>query len=230
MFNIYRNSQHGKADHGWLKSSFHFSFAEYYNPERINFGSLRVLNDDIIEPYQGFPMHPHRDMEIISYIVNGSLAHEDSMGNSNILKRGEIQYMSAGTGIFHSEYNPGSQNMRLLQIWILPDKKNHKPVYGDFSYDWSSRLNKWLHIVSPENGEAPVQIRQNVNIYVTFLDNSKNIEFKPNNSKQIYLVQIEGSALINSNLLESGDSLEIDNSIITIEAKEDSHILVIELD
>lgn len=113
----------GKSDLGWLQSIFHFSFAEYYNPQNMHFGVLRVINDDLIKPQTGFDMHPHRDMEIISYVVDGSLTHGDSMGNKQTLHRGEVQYMSAGTGIYHSEHNLGSEMARLLQIWIYPDQK-----------------------------------------------------------------------------------------------------------
>lgn len=146
----------GRSELGWLHSLFHFSFAEYYNPENIQFGTLRVVNDDQIEPGKGFDTHAHSNMEIISYVVDGVLTHRDSMNNQRELTRGQVQYMSAGTGITHSEYNLTEGISRFLQIWILPDKKGYQPNYGDYRFDWADRENKWLHIVSGEGGDAPV--------------------------------------------------------------------------
>ena len=181
----------GESNLGWLRSKFHFSFAEYFNEKNINFGVLRVLNDDIVEPGTGFPKHPHRDMEIISYVVEGEITHEDSMGNSSSLKRGEVQYMSAGTGVMHSEYNMGKENLRLLQIWILPDRKNHTPAYGEFRFKWEERENKFLHMVSSKEGDAPIKINQDVNFYASFLEKGKEIDFEVKSGRQAYLVQIE---------------------------------------
>ena len=152
MINIYRKKEHGTSELGWLHSLFHFSFAEYYNPNRMKFGVLRVLNDDLIEPGTGFDLHPHKDMEIISYVIDGVLTHADNMGNKRAVTRGNIQYMSAGTGVYHSEHNRGKEVARLLQLWIFPDKKNHIPNYGDHDFAWDSRKNKFLHMVSCQNG------------------------------------------------------------------------------
>jgi len=129
------NTKMGSSDLGWLKSKFHFSFAEYYNPSNVNFGVLRVINDDLVKPGTGFDTHPHRDMEIISYIVDGELTHGDSMGNKRTLSRGHVQYMSAGTGVFHSEHNFGEETLRFLQIWIYPDKNGYEPNYGDYKFE-----------------------------------------------------------------------------------------------
>lgn len=138
----------GTSDFGWLMSRFHFSFAEYYSPDNINFEVLRVINDDLVKSNQGFETHPHRDMEIISYVVDGELTHGDSMGNKNTLGRGEVQYMSAGTGVYHSEHNMGEDTLRFLQIWIYPDKNGYKPNYGDYKFNWDERKNNWHHMVS----------------------------------------------------------------------------------
>ena len=165
--------QMGKSNLGWLQSIFHFSFAEYYNPENINFGVLRVINDDQIAPGTGFGTHPHRDMEIISYVVDGSLTHADSMGNQRDVKRGHIQYMSAGTGVLHSEHNRSTDPLRMLQIWILPDKQGYAPNYGDYLFEWEERKNKWLHMVSDKEGSAPVKINQDVNFYSLNLKREK---------------------------------------------------------
>lgn len=219
----------GSSDLGWLKSKFHFSFAEYQNPLKINFGTLRVINDDLVNAGTGFDTHPHRDMEIISYIINGELTHGDSMGNKNTLSRGHVQYMSAGTGVFHSEHNLGNETLRFLQIWIFPDKRGYEPNYGDHRFDWDDRKNKWLNIVSFKDGNAPIKINQDSNIFVLELDKDKEIDFKVAKNRQAYLVQIEGSSDINNVVLNMRDALEITEEDIKIKAVEKSHFLVIEM-
>ena len=219
----------GSSYLGWLKSKFHFSFAEYYNPDNMNFGVLRVINDDLIQANTGFEVHPHRDMEIISYVVNGELTHGDSMGNKNTIGRGHAQYMSAGTGVFHSEHNLGKDQLRILQIWILPDKKGYKPNYGDYKFNWNDRHNKWLHIVSDKNGSAQIKINQDINIYALELEKGKEIDFKVNEERQAYLVQIEGNSSINKIELNEKDGMEIVEEDILIKAKETSHILILEM-
>ncbi len=219
----------GSSDLGWLRSKFHFSFAEYYNPFNIRFGTLRVINDDLIEPDTGFDTHPHKDMEIITYVINGDLTHEDSMGNKNTITRGHVQYMSAGTGVYHSEFNYGKERLRLLQIWILPDKSGHNPDYGDYRFKWNDRENKWLHMVSSKEGDAPIKINQNTNIYSLELEKEKEIKFLVDEGRQAYLVQIEGASKINNIELNAQDGLEIVEEDILIKAKESSHILVLEM-
>jgi quercetin 2,3-dioxygenase len=219
----------GSSNLGWLRSKFHFSFAEYYNPQNINFGVLRVINDDLIEAGTGFDTHPHRDMEIISYAVNGDLTHGDSMGNKNTITRGHVQYMSAGTGVYHSEHNLGKDTLRLLQIWIFPDKKGYETNYGDYRFDWNDRQNKWLHMVSSKAGNAPIKINQDVNIYSLELEKGKDISFPVKEGRQAYLVQIEGSSLINDIKLADRDGMEIVEEDISIRAEETSHILVLEM-
>ena len=219
----------GKSNLGWLRSIFHFSFAEYYNPNNMNFGVLRVINDDLIDQGEGFDTHPHQDMEIISYVVQGELTHADSMGNKRFLKRGHVQYMSAGTGIYHSEHNLGNETLRLLQIWILPDKNGHTPNYGDYMFDWDLRKEKWYKIVSDLNGDAPIKINQDVNIYVLELQDGKEIELAVEKNRQAYLVQIEGQSDINGIQLNTKDALEITEENILIKSNGVSHYLVIEM-
>jgi quercetin 2,3-dioxygenase len=219
----------GSSNLGWLRSKFHFSFAEYYNPDNINFGVLRVINDDLINPNTGFDTHPHRDMEIISYVVNGELSHGDTMGNKNTLTRGHVQYMSAGTGVYHSEHNLGKDVARFLQIWIVPDRKGYKPNYGDYGFDWDERKNKWLHMVSSKEGAAPIKINQDVNIYSLELQSGNEISFPIKQGRQAYLVQIEGNSGINSIELSDRDVAEIVEEDILINAKETSHILILEM-
>ena len=219
----------GKSDLGWLKTIFHFSFADYYNIDNMNFGVLRVLNDDLIAPETGFDYHPHKDMEIISYVIQGGLTHGDTMGNRNTIYRGEVQYMSAGTGVYHSEQNIGDETIRSLQIWVLPDKKGYKPAYGDYKFKEEDRTNKWLNIVSSKDGNAPIKINQDANFYAIELDEGKEIDFKVESNRQAYLVQIEGDSNINSVELSERDALEIIEEDINIKANKKSHILVIEM-
>ncbi len=219
----------GSSNLGWLRSIFHFSFSDYFNPLNINFGVLRVINDDLIEANTGFDTHPHKDMEIISYVIDGELTHGDSMNNKSTLQRGHVQYMSAGTGVFHSEHNLGDEVARLLQIWIFPDRKGHVPNYGEFRFDWEERVNKWFHVVSSMEGNAPVRIHQDVNIHVLELDKEKSIEFPVQEGRQAYLVQIEGSSKVNDIKLDMRDAMEIVEEDILIVAEEKSHFLIIEM-
>jgi len=229
MIKIYRADKLGKSDLGWLKSKYHFSFANYYNPKRIHFGNLRVINDDLISPNAGFEMHPHKDMEIISYVISGELTHQDSMGNKRALKRGEVQYMSAGTGVLHSEHNLGGKATRLLQLWIFPSQKDLEPNYGDKNYKWEDRINKLLPIVSSPVGEAQVKINQDANIFVSYLEAKQKIHFKIANNRQVYLVQIEGSSILNSVNIYEGDGAEIRDEDLHIRAKGNSHFMLIDI-
>jgi redox-sensitive bicupin YhaK (pirin superfamily) len=226
----------GFADHGWLKSFHHFSFADYYNPRNINFGVLRVLNDDIVEPDKGFDTHPHQNMEILSYVVEGELTHADSMGNERVLTRGQVQYMSAGTGVFHSEYNKSARLLRFLQIWIFPNKENCKPAYGDYRFEMNDRLEKWMPIASSAENKtsaAPIHIHQDINAYAALISKGKTLEFEAATGRQAYYVQIEGGAAIawssGKTELCSRDAAEIIEEKISVTALEDSHSLVIEM-
>jgi quercetin 2,3-dioxygenase len=230
MLNLLKKENMGSSNLGWLESRFHFSFAEYRNPNNINFGVLRVLNDDIIHPQSGFDTHPHQDMEIISYIVQGEITHKDSMNNEENLKRGEVQYLSAGTGILHSEHNRTDKDLRLLQIWIIPPYKGMNTLYGSHRYKEQERKNKLLNIVSSQNGDAMIKIYQDINIYVSELDAKKSLEYKIQEKRQVYFVLIEGRLVLNTVELNYGDAIEITNeNSITMQALEDSHFLFIEM-
>ena len=219
----------GTSNLGWLQSRFHFSFAEYRNPKNINFGVLRVLNDDIIHPSSGFDTHPHSNMEIISYIVDGEITHKDSMGNSETLKRGEVQYLSAGDGIYHSEHNLHQSNdLRLLQIWIIPPKAGLPRLYGSHRYKFEQRDNKLLNIVSSQDGNSNIKIYQDIKIFVSEFD--KPFEYEIQDDRQIYFVQIEGTSEVNETILEDGDAMEIvDIENLTVNPITKSHILFIEM-
>jgi redox-sensitive bicupin YhaK (pirin superfamily) len=219
----------GTSNLGWLESRFHFSFAEYQNHKNMNFGVLRVLNDDIIYPNGGFGTHPHKDMEIISYVVDGEITHKDSLGNEETLYRGEVQYMSAGSGVLHSEYNKhASEDLRLLQIWIIPPKRDLKTLYGSYRYKEDDRKNSLLNIVSSLNGNAKVKIHQDIDIYVAELDKGKELEYKIKEGKQLYFVQIEGAANVNDIELNHGDAMEItEENLLHVKALEKTHCLFI---
>lgn len=232
MLRFIDSQKMGRSRLGWLDSHFHFSFADYYNPGNVNFGVLRVMNDDLVQPGTGFDMHPHENMEIISYVVQGELSHADSMKNKETLTRGQVQYMSAGTGVVHSEHNWGSDLLRFFQIWIFPDKKGHKPNYGDYRFDWSARINKWLPLAtSVENSEseAPIKMHADVNVYATYLTEGTQSEFQVAPGRQAYLVLMEGAAEVGEIKLGQRDALEIVEENISIKAKDSAHLLIIEM-
>ena len=221
----------GTSNLGWLESRFHFSFASYYNPKNMRFGVLRVVNDDIIHTTSGFDMHPHENMEIITYVINGELTHKDSLGNIETLTRGDIQYLSAGDGIYHSEYNFHKfENLRLLQMWIVPPQKGLSKLYGSHKFLNEDRKNKLLNIVSSNKGLSPIKIYQDVNFFASELEKEKTLDFKISENRQIYFVQIEGSSILNGIILNSGDAAEITNeNNLRIESIENSHFLFIEM-
>ncbi|MCL2745509.1 MAG: pirin family protein [Coriobacteriia bacterium] len=223
----------GHVNHGWLDSFFHFSFAEYYNPDNIQFGVLRVINDDIVRPNTGFEMHPHKDMEVISYVVEGELSHKDSMGNEHTLTRGQVQYMSAGTGIFHSEHNWGDKPLRFIQMWILPNKEGLTPNYGDYRFKFEDRIDAWMPIatsVGNAENDAPIKIHADANVYASVLTQGKTTEFKVEKDRQAYLVLLEGKVIVNGDVqLSARDALEIIEEDITITADQESHLYLIEM-
>lgn len=218
-----------KSDLGWLKSSFHFSFAEYYNKNNIHYGALRVMNDDLIAPYTGFETHPHKDMEIFTYVLNGELTHKDNMGNKETLARGDVQYMSAGTGVMHSEKNEGNEPLRIIQTWIIPDANNYTPSYGSKKFKKENRHNKWLHLLS-EKDENAIHINQDVEVFVSEFDSSTILEYPLKENRQVYIKIMEGLVSVNDQNLHFGDSAEIiDEKELIIKAKEDSFIMLIDL-
>jgi redox-sensitive bicupin YhaK (pirin superfamily) len=196
----------------WLKSRFHFSFAEYGNAKNSNFGVMRVLNDDLVQPHRGFGEHPHRDMEIITYVVNGEISHRDSMGQSESLGRGSIQFMTAGTGVRHSEYNAGDIPARFIQTWIVPSSYGLKPNYGSFRGSPDTIKNELHHLVSDVKDTSihtPVQVNQDVDAYAAELDLGKKVVYEFAPSRQAYLVCLEGSITVNGNALDRYDACEI---------------------
>jgi len=198
----------------WLKSRFHFSFAEYRNPGNSDFGVLRVMNDDLVQPHRGFGTHPHRNMEIITYIVEGELTHQDNMGTKESLGRGSIQFMTAGRGLRHSEFNHGDKPLRFIQTWIVPSRYGLEPNYGssDGTKSAADRTNKWQHLVSgvmDAGVETPVKINQDTDMYATELETGKSVSFDLGDDRQAYLLCMEGSVKVNGKLLKRHDASEI---------------------
>lgn len=209
-----------------IESIYHFSNANYYDPNNINFGKLRVFNDEVFKPGAGFDLHLHRNLEIITYVIEGSLTHKDSLNNYLTLKAGDIQHMSAGKGIYHSEFNEGDQDLKLIQIWILPEKRNLDPTHSLFETK-NLELNQ-LHKVACKE-DAPLLVNQDVNIYILRLEKDKEINFEVLESRQAYLVSIEGSSIVNQIKVKDKDALEVIEENLSIKALTDSHFIIIEM-
>ena len=232
MIRYIDSAKMGRAAHGWLDSHFHFSFNGYYNPSNMHFGVLRVLNDDLVQPGTGFDTHPHANMEILSYVVSGELTHADSMGNKRSLSRGQVQYMSAGTGITHSEYNLGGELLRFLQIWIMPDKQGAQPDYGDVRFNFADRENAWLHIAAGRNNaaaQAPIKMHADINIYAAAMDKGRVPDFKVASGRQAYMTIIEGSVSVNGLRASTRDALEIVEEDIALLPEGGAHVLLLEM-
>ncbi|MCL2557239.1 MAG: pirin family protein [Treponema sp.] len=213
----------------WLDSLHHFSFAEYYDPRNMGFGALRVLNDDIIAGRSGFDLHPHRDMEIITYMISGELAHRDSLGNSGAIRRGDVQYMSAGRGIVHSEHNLADGPARLLQIWVLPSVRGLEPAYGQRRFDARDRKNRLLPIASGADSAAPIRLNQDASMYAAELDDGAALSFDVEKGRQCYLVQVEGGARVNGAALQERDALKAAGESLEIRAEGRAHVFLIEM-
>jgi quercetin 2,3-dioxygenase len=231
MLNIIKSNQRHHADFGWLETRWHFSFGDYYDPENVNFGALRVFNDDVVQGGGGFGMHPHRDMEIITYVTQGGLAHKDSMGSSGVIHPGEVQVMSAGKGIAHSEYNASKTDpVRLMQIWIEPRTKGATPRYEQKQFDPSDRAGKLLPVVSSGNVPETLAIDQDATIYVSQLSKDQSVKHESNGGRRQYLFVIDGSVNVNGQSLTSGDQARIvGEKALDIKAGDDSELLLIDL-
>ena len=229
---LHKASSRGKADHGWLRSNHTFSFANYHNPERMHFGVLRVLNDDFVEGGKGFGTHPHNNMEIISIPLDGDLKHEDSMGNSGIIKQGDVQVMSAGKGIKHSEFNKNTDKpVKFLQIWLFPNKKDVEPRYDQMTFKTEDRKNKFQQVLSPNEKDEGVWIHQDAWFHLGQLDKNEKTGYRLKKSGNgIYAFIIDGEVKINGQSLEKRDGLGVwDTSKLEIEATEDADILLMEV-
>ena len=222
----------GNQDHGWLKVNHSFSFANFYDPNKMNFGALRVLNDDTIEAGMGFGTHPHNDMEIITIPLKGDLEHKDSMGYSEVIKEGDIQVLSAGTGIQHSEYNKNSDRpINLLQIWVFPDKKGVNPRYDQISLKNLKKEDEFYQILSPNADDQGLWIHQNAWMHIgEFTDDKEHVYQLKDKRNGVYIFVIEGSAFVDSQNLQKRDALGVwETESIEIKTEKDSKILLIEV-
>ena len=229
---LHKANTRGNANHGWLKANHSFSFANYYNPERMHFGVLRVLNDDTIAPGRGFGTHPHDNMEIITIPLEGDLKHEDNMGNGTVIKNGDIQVMSAGTGITHSEFNANKNSeVKLLQIWLFPNKKNVEPRYDQIEIKSISKTNEFNQILSPFKDDQGVWIHQNAWFQLGSFDKSTAIDYNiKKETNGLYIFMIEGQAKVNDQDLYLRDGYGLWNTEeVKIQAEKDSKILMMDV-
>lgn len=234
MIKHYPYNQLGKANHGWLNTRHHFSFAHYYNPSRTEFGALRVINDDTVAPHTGFPPHPHRNMEIISFVRSGALSHEDNLGNKGVTRAGEVQVMSAGTGIVHAEYNRTKETMQFFQIWIEPNKSNVKPRWATKPFPKHSMNNALTLLVSgDDNDQDALFIHQNAKIYGGVL--TQDAEITQAIEQQAYLVLSKGEITLTGLSgekvqMHAGDGAEITSlKSVSITANQESEIVLIDV-
>lgn len=231
MIQIRRSRERGHVDLGWLDSHHTFSFGSYHDPKHMGFGKLRVLNEDRVEPSQGFGTHPHRDMEIISYIIEGALQHRDSMGTGSIIRPGEIQVMSAGRGITHSEFNASSQELvHFLQIWILPKTRGTTTRYAQKAFPLQARTNRLKLLVSEQGRDESVSIGQDADIYGCLLEPGHSIVHNMASERMVWLQMIQGHAEILGQSVQTGDGVAISKeTAISITATEHSEFLLFDL-
>lgn len=232
-YELHPASSRGTADYGWLKATYSFSFANYYNPARIHFGALRVLNDDYIEGGMGFGKHPHDNMEIVTIPLSGAVAHEDSTGMKGIVKAGDVQIMSAGTGIFHSEKNAShTEPLQLFQVWVLPKLKDIAPRYDQRTYDVSEYKNNWKTIVSPLGSDVDsLQVNQDTYFNMTHLDAGLSLDYAFHfDSQGAFIMVIEGQIEVAGQTLNRRDAIGISETAgVSIKATENSQVLLIEV-
>jgi len=231
MFDIIQAETRGAADHGWLRAKHTFSFADYYDPDRIEFGSLRVINEDRIAPAKGFGTHPHRDMEIITYVIDGAIEHKDSMGNGTTITPGEVQRMTAGTGVLHSEFNHSREKeLHLLQIWIYPEKKGLEPGYEQTRFTREDKLNRLRLVGSRDGRDGSVTIHQDVNLYASVLETDKELTLDLREDRKVFVQIVHGDITVNGQALSAGDGAQIEGeSVLQIKAGSEAEFLVFDM-
>ncbi len=230
MIEIRKSEDRGRADHGWLRSYHTFSFADYYDAEQTGFGHLRVINEDRIQPGTGFGTHGHRDMEIISYVLEGELAHKDSMGNGSTIVPGDVQRMSAGKGVLHSEFNHAQDVTHFLQIWIEPSVTGIPPSYEQKHFDAASKRGRLRLVASPDGREGSVTIHQDAFVYAALLDGAERATHKLQPGRRAYLHVARGKLTANDQPLEAGDALKAANTPeIALEKGEGAELLLFDL-
>jgi quercetin 2,3-dioxygenase len=231
MIKIRKSQERGHFDHGWLDTHFTFSFADYYDPEHVEFRTLRVLNDDRVAAGGGFPTHPHRDMEIVTYVLGGALEHRDSMGSGSVIRPGDVQYMSAGGGVTHSEFNASkTEPVHLLQIWMFPEKKGLKPMYDQKHFPEAEKRGKLRLVASPDGRDGSVKIRQDNELYATLLGTGESVKHALKPERYAYVQVARGSVKLNGTKLEAGDGAAISaEKSVELKGVDDAEVLLFDL-
>ena len=231
MIEIRKSEERGHADHGWLNTRFTFSFADYYDPKHEQFRTLRVMNDDRVAGGGGFPTHPHRDMEIVTYVLEGALQHKDSMGNGSVIRPGDVQYMSAGTGVRHSEFNASEKEaVHLYQIWMFPDKKNYEPAYDQKHFSETDKRGKLRLVASPDGREGSVKIRQDNQLYATVLGPGESVQLDIKRDRYAYVQVARGKVNLNGKELGTGDGAAIsEEKSLQLTGVNDAEVLLFDL-
>jgi len=231
MMEIRRANERGHANHGWLDSFHTFSFADYHDPEFMGFRTLRVINEDRVDPGQGFPTHGHRDMEIVSYVLEGALEHKDSMGTGSVIRPGDVQRMSAGTGVRHSEYNASKTELvHFLQIWIVPDKAGHAPGYEQKSFTDDEKRGKLRLVASRDGREGSVAIHQDAALYATLLDDGQTVTHTVPKGRFAWVHVAKGDVMVNGEVLSAGDAAAFDDAApVVLAGKKHAEVLLFDL-
>ena len=231
MMDIIQSETRGSADHGWLKARHTFSFANYYDPERVHFGDLRVINEDRVAPGQGFGTHPHKDMEIVTYVISGAIEHKDSMGNGTVITAGEVQRMSAGTGVLHSEFNHSNDaELHLLQIWIIPERNGLEPGYEQTQFPREEKLNRLRLVGSRDGREGSVTIHQDVDLYASVAEAGKELAHELGPDRRAFVQVVKGDLKVNGGMLAGGDGAQIESeSLVTLAAITEAEFLLFDL-
>jgi hypothetical protein len=231
MLQVRKGNERGAADFGWLQSNHSFSFGHYHDPQHTGFGPLIVINEDRVQPEAGFGTHGHQNMEIISYVLSGALEHKDSMGNGSVLRYGDVQRMSAGTGVRHSEYNPSqSERVHFLQIWIEPNVQNIVPSYEEKHFDTQSKIGQLRLIVSPDGRDGSVSVHQDAAIYASILNEGDEVKYELASGRRAYVHVVRGRVTANGVTLTSGDALKVsDESLVTLSQAEAAEVLLFDL-
>jgi hypothetical protein len=231
MITVRKARNRGHFNHGWLDTYHTFSFADYYDPEHMGFRTLRVINEDVVAPGQGFGTHPHRDMEIVTYVLEGALEHRDSMGNGSVIRPGDVQRMSAGTGITHSEFNHSkTERVHLLQIWILPETRNLQPSYEQLTFSAEEKTGVLKRIASADGRGGSVTIHQNAAIYASILPPGRSVSHGLGPDRAAWVQVARGSALVNGVKLDQGDGASVvDERDVTTVGREAAEILLFDL-
>lgn len=231
MITLRRSEERGHANHGWLDSYHSFSFSHYYDPEHMGYSVLRVINEDVVAASQGFGMHPHRDMEIVTYMLKGAIRHQDSLGNGSVIKAGDVQRMTAGTGIVHSEFNASDvEDAHLLQIWLLPERDGLTPGYEEKHFGAAGKQDQWKLIASRGGRGGSLHINQDVDLYASIISAGVSLSYEARPQRSLYLQVARGSLRLNDEVLEAGDAAKVDDlQTISLQALEDAEVLLFDL-